>query len=242
MKKPKASKHTAVNLITNGDFSAGAEGWASNTGGEVRVVDGVLLLSAANQHSAVQTVTGLSASENYKLTFSYRVRRTGVNDGYVLVNGKRIDSLETVSEGDTFVKSVDHEVTGVTQVDLVFTTSERAVKIDNVVLEAFKGVTHITVSAETVEHDGEIQCTLHAYKLSGAPLVDAQVSWGVESLSISTKSPVERTDAHGKATCTAVNKARPGEQGVGHVTALVLSGADGGSVKTAFLTFKLPKK
>ncbi|WP_218577033.1 hypothetical protein, partial [Pseudomonas sp. FSL R10-2398] len=81
-----------------------------------------------------------------------------------------------------------------------------------------------------------------AYKLSGAPLVDAQVSWGVESLSISTKSPVERTDAHGKATCTAVNNARPGEQGVGHVTAQVLSGADTVSVKTVFLTFKLPKK
>ncbi|MQT55634.1 hypothetical protein, partial [Pseudomonas sp. FSL R10-2398] len=162
MKKPKASKHTAVNLITNGDFSAGAEGWASNTGGEVRVVDGLLLLSAANQHSAMQIVKGLSPSENYKLTFSYRVRRKGVNDGYVLVNGKRIDSLETVSDGETFVKSVDHQVTGVTKVDLVFTTSERAVTIDNVVLEAFNGVTHITVSAETVEHDGEIQCTLHA--------------------------------------------------------------------------------
>lgn len=242
MKKPKASKHTAVNLITNGDFSAGAEGWASNTGGEVRVVDGVLLLSAANQHSAVQTVTGLSASENYKLTFSYRVRRTGVNDGYVLVNGKRIDSLETVSEGDTFVKSVDHEVTGVTQVDLVFTTSERAVKIDNVVLEAFKGVTHITVSAETVEHDGEIQCTLHAYDLLGAPLVETQVRWGVESESILVKSPIERTDANGKATCTAVNNARPEEQGVGHVTAVVFGRVDTINVKTTFLTFKLPKK
>lgn len=114
MKKPKASKRTAVNLITNGDFSAGAEGWASNTGGEVRVVDGLLLLSAANQHSAMQIVKGLSPSENYKLTFSYRVRRKGVNDGYVLVNGKRIDSLETVSDGETFVKSVDHQVTGVT--------------------------------------------------------------------------------------------------------------------------------
>lgn len=242
MTKPKASKRTAVNLITNGDFSAGNSGWASNTGGTVRVEDGLLLLSAGGLNSAVQTVTGLSASENYKLTFSYRVRREGDNDGYVSVNGKKIDSLETVSEGDTFAKSADHFVTGVTKVDLVFTTSARAVTIDNVVLEAFKGVTHITVSADTVEHDGEIYCTLHAYKLSGAPLADAQVIWGTEDLSISTKDPVNRTDAHGKATCTAVNNARPGEQGVGHVTALVLSGADGGSVKTVFLTFKLPKK
>lgn len=242
MTKPKASKRTAVNLITNGDFSAGNSGWASNTGGTVRVEGGVLLLSEGILNSAVQTVTGLSASENYKLTFSYRVRRKGDNDGYVLVNGKRIDSLETVSEGEKFANSVDHLVTGVTKVDLVFTTSERAVTIDNVVLEAFKGVTHITVSAHTVEHDGEIQCTLYAYTSAGAPLVDAQVIWGVEDLSISTKSPVERTDAHGKATCTAVNNARPGEQGVGHVTALVLSGADTVSVKTVFLTFKLPKK
>lgn len=242
MTKPKASKRTAVNLITNGDFSAGNSGWASNTGGTVRVEGGVLLLSQGQYSSAVQTVTGLSATENYKLTFSYRVRRKGDNDGYVSVNGKTIDSLETVAEGENFVKSADHFVTGVTKVDLVFTTTERAVTIDNVVLEAFNGVTHITVSAETVEHDGEIQCTLHAYKLSGAPLVDAQVIWGVESLSISTKSPVERTDAHGKATCTAVNNARPGEQGVGHVTAQVLSGVDTVTVKTVFLTFKLPKK
>ena len=242
MTKPKASKRTAVNLITNGDFSAGNSGWASNTGGTVRVEGGLLLLSAGGLNSAVQTVTGLTASENYKLTFSYRVRRKGVNDGYVLVNGKRIDSLETVSEGETFVKSADHPVTGVTKVDLVFTTAARAVTIDNVVLEAFNGVSHLTVSAETVEHNEEIQCTLHAYTSSGAPLADAQVIWGSTSDSMLIKSSNERTDAQGKATCTVGNNAGPEEEGQGHITALVLKGDDTVTVKTSYLTFKLPKK
>lgn len=240
MTKPKASKRTAVNLITNGDFSAGNSGWASNTGGTVRVEGGLLLLSAANQHSAVQTVTGLSATENYKLTFSYRVRRKGDNDGYVSVNGKNIDSLETVAEGENFVKSADHFVTGVTKVDLVFTTASRAVAIDDVVLEAFKGVSHLTVSAETVEHNEEIQCTLYAYTPAGAPLVDAQVIWGSSSDSMSIKSSNERTDAQGKAVCIVVNNARPEEEGQGHINVRV-SGTDI-TFKTPYLIFKLPKK
>ena len=242
MTKPKVSKHTAVNLITNGDFSAGNSGWASNTGWDVRVENGHLLLSAGGLNSAVQTVTGLTASENYKLTFSYRVRRKGDNDGYVSVNGKTIDSLETISEGEEFVKSADHSVTGVTKVDLVFTTAARAVTIDNVVLESFNGVSHLPVSAETVEHNEKIHCTLHAYTSAGAPLADAQITWRSTSTSMLIELSSERTDAQGKAACTVVNNARPGEQGVGHVTAQVLSGADTVSVKTVFLTFKLPKK
>ena len=152
MTKPKASKRTAVNLITNGDFSAGDDGWASNTGGSIRVENGLLLLSGGVYRSATQTVTGLSANENYKLTFSYRVRNTNDTESYVEVNGEIVDRLTTVSGSEEFAKSADHVLRGVTKVDLAFITTTRAVTIDNVVLEVFAGVSHLTVSAETVEH------------------------------------------------------------------------------------------
>ena len=240
MAKPTASKRTAVNLITNGDFSAGNSGWASSAGGTVRVENGLLLLSAGGHESAVQTVTGLTANENYKLTFSYRVRRKGDNDGYVSVNGTTIDSLETVSEGEEFVKSADHLVTGVTKVDLLFITANRAVTIDDVVLEASNGVSHLTVSAETVEHNEEILCTLYAYTPAGAPLADAQVIWGSTSSSMKINPLNERTDDQGKSTCIVSNNARPEEEGQGHITALIVGA--GITLKTPYLTFKLPKK
>ena len=236
MTKPKASKRTAVNLITNGDFSAGNSGWASNTGGTVRVEGGLLLLSAANQHSAVQTVTGLSASENYKLTFSYRVRRKGDNDGYVSVNGKNIDSLETVAEGEDFVKSADHFVTGVTKVDLVFTTTERAVTIDNVVLELSTHRTYLTVSAETVEHDQTIVCGLYAYSPAGEPLINAPVTWNVNGNgSIIISSSSSSTNARGHATCSVrENTSEP--EGIGR--GIITVGINGTQLTSPILTFK----
>lgn len=239
MTKPKASKRTAVNLITNGDFSAGSSGWTSSTGGDVRVADEVLVLAGDKFNSATQTVTGLSASASYKLTFSYKVRYIS-NDGYVSVNGKIIDSLETVSEGEAFVKSADHPVTGVTKVDLVFTTIARVVQIDNVVLEVSNGVSHLTVSAETVEHNEEILCTLYAYTPAGAPLADAQIIWGSTSSSMKINPLSERTDDQGKSTCIVSNNAHPEEEGQGHITALIFGA--GITLQTPYLTFKLPKK
>jgi len=234
MSKPKVSKRTAVNLITNGDFSEGNSGWASNTGGTVRVEGGLLLLSAGGLNSAVQTVTGLSASENYKLTFSYRVRRKGDNDGYVSVNGKNIDNLETVSEGETFANSVDHLVTGVTKVDLLFITEARAVTIDNVVLEAVVKTSYLTVSAETVEHDQTIQCTLQAYSPTGEPQGKTPVTW-TSNGSISITSSSSLTDDQGKATCVVASDiSLPGQEGQGTIYVKIVDD----NLTSPYLTFK----
>ena len=234
MTKPKASKRTGVNLITNGDFSAGDSGWASSTGGSIRVENGLLLLSGGVYRSATQTVTGLSANENYKLTFSYRVRNTNDSDSYVEVNGKIIDRLTTVSEGEELVKSADHLLSGVTQAKLVFTTASRAVTIDDVVLEAVVKVSQLTVSAETVEHDQTIQGTLQAYSPTGEPLINTPVTWANEG-SILISSSSSTTDAQGKAACTVVsNVSLPGQEGLG----TILVSINGTQLRSPRLTFK----
>lgn len=234
MTKPKVSKHTAVNLITNGDFSAGDDGWASNTGGSVRVENGLLLLSGGVYGSATQTVTGLSANENYKLTFSYRVRNTNDTESYVEVNGKIIDRLTTVSEGEELVNSTDHLLSGVTEAQLVFTTASRAVTIDDVVLEAVVKVSQLTVSAETVEHDQTIYCALQAYSPTGEPLINAPVTWAHQG-SILITSSSSTTDAQGKAICAVVSDiSLPGQEGQGTISVSI----NGSQLTSPYLTFK----
>ena len=234
MTKPKVSTRTAVNLITNGDFSEGASGWASNTGGSVRVDDGLLLLSEGALDSATQTVKGLSAGESYKLTFSYRVRRANDQNSYVEVNGEIVDRMTTVSENEELVKSADHLLSGITEAHLVFVTGTRAVSIDDVVLEAFVNVSQLTVSAETVEYDQTIQCTLQAYSLTGEPLINTPVTW-IKNGSIRITSSSTTTDAQGKAFCVvAQDTALPGQEGQGNIVVNI----NDTPLTSPFLTFK----
>lgn len=235
MTKPKVNTRTAVNLITNGDFSAGASGWASNTGGSVRVEGGLLLLSEGALDSATQTVEGLIAGESYKLTFSYRVRRANDQDSYVEVNGEIVDRMTTVSENEQLVKSADHLLSGISEAHVVFVTGTRAVTIDDVVLEAVvNNVSQLTVSAETVEHDQTIQCTLQAYSATGEPLINTPVTW-TKSGSIRITSSSTTTDAQGKAFCVvAQDTALPGQEGQGNINVSI----NGIQLTSPFLTFR----
>lgn len=218
MTRPKVSTRTAVNLITNGDFSEGASGWTSTIGGYVRVEDGLLLLSEGVYDSATQTVHGLSAGESYKLTFSYRVRREDDKNSYLTVNGQVVDRMTTVSHNDELVKSFDHVLMGITEAHLVFVTGTRAVAIDDVVLEAVVvNVSQLTVSAETVEHDQTIQCTLKAFSLTGELLINTPVTW-TKSGSVRITSSSTTTDAQGNASCVvAQDTALPGQEGQGNI-------------------------